>query len=71
MTERLTLSVEDGTRDKLIALAGGERKIGVVVSELAAEAYERQKIQKTLAQAVLDVLQRVERLEAAVFDGEN
>lgn len=72
MTERLTIHVEDGTRDRLLALADGhERKIGAVVSELAQEAHERQKIQKTLAQAVLDVLQRVERLEAAVFDGEN
>lgn len=72
MTERLTIHCEDGTRDRLIALAGGsERKIGAVVSQLAHEAYEKQQIQQTLAQAVWDLLQRVQRLEAAVYGGED
>ncbi len=71
MTERLTIHCEDGTRDRLIALAGGERKIGAVVSQLAHEAYEQQQIQQTLAQAVWDLLQRVQRLEAAVYGGED
>ncbi len=71
MSERLTLAVQDGTRAHLIELAGSERKIGAVVSVLAAEAVEVQRVQRTLSVAVWDVLQRVDRLEAAVFGGED
>jgi len=40
MTERMTVALEDGTRDKLIELSGGERKIGSLVSDLTASIYE-------------------------------
>lgn len=36
MTERLTIAVEDGTRDKLRELAGGERKVGAYISKLVS-----------------------------------
>ena len=37
MTERLTIAVEDGTRALLVELAGGERRIGQLVSRLARD----------------------------------
>ena len=36
MSERLTASLEDGTLEKLRELAGGERKVGVYLSQLVA-----------------------------------
>ena len=39
MSERMTISVEDGTRAMLIELAGGERKIGAYISQLVRAAY--------------------------------
>ena len=35
MSERLTASLEDGTLDKLRTLAGGERKVGAYLSDVA------------------------------------
>ncbi len=77
MTERLTIHCEDGTRDRLIALAGGsERKIGAVVSELAKQAEALQALKQAWAFSLVDVLTRIDRLETAVFgvtdeDGED
>ena len=39
MTERLTIAVEDGTRALLVELAGGERRIGQLVSRLARDLH--------------------------------
>ena len=36
MAERLTVSLEDGSLDKLRELAGGERKVGAFLSDVAA-----------------------------------
>lgn len=67
MTERLTIHVEDGTRDRLLALAGSERKIGATVSELAKQAEALQALKTSYLQTVIDVLTRIDALEAAVF----
>ena len=40
MGERLNLSVADGVGAKLAALAGGERKIGAWLSDLAIALYD-------------------------------
>ena len=43
MGERLNLSVADGVGAKLAALAGGERKIGAWLSDLAIALYDQQQ----------------------------
>ena len=43
MGERLNLSVADGVGAKLAKLAGGERKIGAWVSDLAIALYDQQQ----------------------------
>lgn len=68
MTERLTIHVEDGTRDRLLALADGhERKLGAVVSVLAKQAEALQAVKQTFLLSLVDVLTRIDRLETAVF----
>lgn len=68
MTERLTIHVEDGTRDRLLALADGhERKLGAVVSELARQAEALQALKESFLFSLVDVLTRIDALEAAVF----
>lgn len=42
MSERITLTVEDGTNEKLIRLAGGQRRRGAWLSEMVAAAFEFQ-----------------------------
>lgn len=67
MTERLTIHVEDGTRDRLLALADGhERKLGAVVSELARQAEALQALKESFLFSLVDVLTRIDRLERAV-----
>ena len=39
--ERLNLTLEDGTKEKLARLAGGERRIGGYLSDLVAAMDER------------------------------
>lgn len=67
MTERLTIHVEDGTRDRLLALADGhERKLGAVVSELARQAEALQALKESFLFSLVDVLTRIDRLERSV-----
>ena len=40
MSERLTVSLEDGIPDKLRTLAGGERKVGAYLSDVVAWLWE-------------------------------
>lgn len=55
MAERVNLIIEDGTREKLIELAGGERKLGEYISSLVSEEWQRQQV---------DVSKLAERLQA-------
>lgn len=41
---RMTVVIADETKEKLIELAGGERKIGARLDELVAEEYTRQTV---------------------------
>lgn len=67
MTERLTIHVEDGTRDRLLKLADGhERKLGAVVSELAKQAEALQALKEAFFFSLIDVLTRIDALERAV-----
>ena len=66
MTERLTIHVEDGTRDRLLKLADGhERKLGAVVSELAKQAEALQALKEALGER-LTVYPMPSRLASAV-----
>ena len=68
MTERLNLAVEDGTKARLLALADGrERKLGSTVSELAKQAEALQALKTSYLLTLVDVLTRLDALEAAVF----
>lgn len=44
--ERMTISVEEGTRAMLVELAGGERKIGAYISKLVRRTYDSKKMQE-------------------------
>ena len=43
MSERVTLSLDDGVSDMLAVLAGGERKRGRWISEVVRAAYENRQ----------------------------
>jgi len=64
--ERLTIHVTPGTRDRLLKLAGSERKLGAVVSELARQAESLQALKESFFFSLIDVLTRIDRLERAV-----
>lgn len=60
---RMTVVVDDETKERLIELAGGERKIGEKINELVAEEYTRQTVTiERLAERVAEL----ERLVAAM-----
>lgn len=68
MTERLNLAVETGTKERLLALADGhERKLGAVVSGLVKQAEALQALKTSYLLTLVDVLTRIDALEAAVF----
>ena len=61
---RMTVVVDDETRERLIEMAGGERKIGEKLNELVAEEYTRQTVTlERLAERVAEL----ERLVAALI----
>jgi len=67
MGERLNLAVEDGTKERLLALAGSERKLGSTVSGLVKQAEALQALKTSYLLTLVDVLTRIDALETAVF----
>lgn len=57
--------LEPGTRERLLELAGGERKLGEYVSALVREEYERQYL------SLGDLAERIDELGMAVANIEN
>jgi len=57
---RMTVSVDEETREKLIELAGGERKIGVKLDQLVSEEYQRETVN------LAALAERVEQLEESL-----
>ncbi|MEM7132067.1 MAG: hypothetical protein AAF702_37510 [Chloroflexota bacterium] len=47
MSERITLVVDDGIGDKLVALAGGERKRGRWISDTVRAAFDNQAVSQS------------------------
>ena len=62
---RMTITVQDDTRQKLIELAGGERKVGVKIDALVAAEYARQTT------SLEELAKRVDRLERLHDDGQD
>jgi hypothetical protein len=63
VVERLNLIVEDGVKELLVELAGGERKIGAYISSLVLDTYELSRqpsnsVQRNEVARVLDELRR-------------
>lgn len=68
MSERLTVALEDGTKELLVQLAGGERKVGAYLSALIRDVHEHRLVDAekldALAQDVdQELLPRLRRLE--------
>lgn len=76
MTERITLVIEDGVNQKLIELAGGERKRGAWLSDLVNAAYENQAAAvpatdvETLRLSVVGLSGEVEMLKGRLLRAE-
>jgi len=60
MSERLNTMVPDGTKDKMLKLAEGERKLGELIGRLVDEEYMRQTVN------LVKLAERVDALERAV-----
>ena len=63
--ERVNMVLEPGTREKLLELAGGERKLGEYVSALVREDYERRTL------SLSDLAERIDELGSVVAKIEN
>jgi len=67
--QRLTLSVEDGTVERLRELAGGERKVGEYVSDVAARLHDSPELlQRASSPGVLESLQQDVRTMLEMID---
>lgn len=63
MSDRINVVVEDGVREKLINLAGSERKMGEFISQIAERLYAEQQID---AGAMLERIEKLEQQSRAI-----
>ena len=63
MADRINVVVGDDTREKLIALAGSERKMGEFISQVADRLYAEQQADSG---ALLERIEKLERQSRAI-----
>lgn len=72
MSERLTVALEDGTKELLVQLAGGERKVGAYLSALIRQMSARELVPATeldaLEQKFNETDRRIDSIESRLME---